>query len=47
MLEVAIGLYLDGASFTQKINSFDQAKAMACRKPGQVFDFSFAGTGVQ
>ena len=28
MLEVAIGFYLDGASFTQKINPFDEARAM-------------------
>ena len=50
MLEEAIGFYLDGARFTQKINPFDQARtprAMAWIKPGQVFYFSFTGTGVQ
>ena len=50
MVEEAIGFYLDGASFTQKINPFDRARtprAMAWIKPGQVFYFSFTGTGVQ
>lgn len=40
--------YLDGASFTHKVNPFDQARApwaMAWGKPRQGFDFSFTGKG--
>ena len=39
---------MDGASFTHKMNPFDQARApraMAWRKPGQGFDFGFTGKG--
>ena len=46
--EEGVGFYLDGASFTHKMNPFDQARAsraMAWRKPGQGFDFSFTGKG--
>ena len=46
--EEVVGFYLDGASFTHKINPFDQARApraMAWRKPGQGFDFGFTGKG--
>ena len=46
--EEGVGFYLDGASFTHKINPFDQARApraMAWRKPGQGFDFGFTGKG--
>ena len=46
--EERAGFYLDGASFTHKMNPFDQARApraMASRKPGQGFDFGFTGKG--
>ena len=46
--EEGVGFYLDGASFTHKMNPFDQARApraMAWRKPGQGFDFGFTGKG--
>ena len=46
--EEGVGFYLDGASFTHKMNSFDQARApraMTWRKPGKGFDFGFTGKG--
>ena len=46
--EEGVGFYLEGASFTHKMNPFDQARAvraMAWRKSGQGFDFSFTGKG--
>ena len=46
--EEGVGFYLDGASFTHKINPLDQARAsraLAWRKPGQGFDFGFTGNG--
>ena len=44
--EEDVGFYLGGASFTHKMNPFDQARAsraMTWRKPGQGFDFGFTG----
>ena len=46
--EESVVFYLDGASFTHKMNPFDQARApraMAWRKPGQGFDFGFTEKG--
>ena len=46
--EEGVGFYLDGASFTHKMNPFDQTRApraMALKKPGQGFDFGFIGKG--
>ena len=46
--EEGVVFYLDGASFTHKMNPFDQARApraMAWRKAGQGFDFGFTGKG--
>ena len=43
-----VGYYLDGASFTHKMNPFDQARAaraMTWRKPGQGLDFGFTAKG--
>ena len=43
-----VGFYLDGASFTHKMNPFDQARApraMMWRKPGQGLDFGFTAKG--
>ena len=43
-----VEFYLDGASFTHKMNPFDQARApraMAWRKPGQGLDFGFTAKG--
>ena len=40
---------MDRASFTHKMNPFDQAiapRAMAWRKPAQGFDFGFTGKGI-
>ena len=47
-LDEGVGFYLDGASFTHKMNRFEQARApraMAWRNPGQGFDFGFTGKG--
>ena len=47
-LEEQVEFYLDGTSFTHKMNTFNQARAprvMAWRKPGQGFDFGFTGKG--
>ena len=46
--EEGIQFYLDRASFTHKMNPFDQARApraMAWKNPGQRFDFGFNGKG--
>ena len=46
--EEGVEFYLDGASFTYKMNPFDQARApraMAWRKSRQGFDFGFTGKG--
>ena len=43
-----VRFYLDGASFTHKMNPFDQARApraMVWRKPGQGLDFGFTAKG--
>lgn len=43
-----VAFYLDGASFTHKMNPFDQARApraMVWRKPGQGLDFGFTAKG--
>ena len=43
-----VGFYLDGASFTQKMNPFDHARAlraMVWRKPGQGLDLGFTAKG--
>ena len=43
-----VGFYLDGASFTRKMNLFDQARspgAMVWRKPGQGLYFGFTAKG--
>ena len=43
-----VGFYLDGASFTHKMNPFNQArapKAMVWRKPGEELDFGFTANG--
>ena len=43
-----VGFYLDGASFTHKMNPFDQARApraMVWRKHGQGLDFGFTAKG--
>ena len=45
-----IGFYLDGGTFTCKINPFYEARApraMVWRKPGQGLDFGFTRRGSQ
>ena len=44
--EEGVEFYLDGTSFTHKMNPFNQARApraMAWRKSGQGFNFGFIG----
>ena len=43
-----VGFYFNGASFTHKMNPFDQTRAprtMVWRKPGQGLDFGFTAKG--